>query len=234
MARLPALGQLGGGQADRGALQHDPPERHGLHVQAAAPRDGRARGRRNEGRRQPRRSRGDAADDPRPARASSRSRSTTCRASASPRSPATRSRRSRSGCDDRRSCCASRLAPRQRLRARRDDRAPCRDEQKALMSSSHFDAIAERLRRVAARACGRALPDQAGAFRARPLPAPAAALDVGCGTGVLAERLAGRAQMTGLDPSEGMLEIMRARPGGHGRAGSGTDCRLPPAASTSC
>lgn len=38
------------------------------------------------------------------------------------------------------------------------------------------------------------------------------ALDVGCGTGVLASRLAGAGYvMTGVDPSAGMLEILRAR-----------------------
>ena len=36
-------------------------------------------------------------------------------------------------------------------------------------------------------------------------------LDVGCGTGVLAARLVARGfEMTGLDPSEGMLDVMRA------------------------
>ena len=38
------------------------------------------------------------------------------------------------------------------------------------------------------------------------------ALDVGCGTGALAERLTDRGyEVTGVDPSEGMLEIMRRR-----------------------
>ena len=38
------------------------------------------------------------------------------------------------------------------------------------------------------------------------------ALDVGCGTGVLAARLAGAGyDMTGIDPSDGMLEVLRAR-----------------------
>ena len=38
------------------------------------------------------------------------------------------------------------------------------------------------------------------------------ALDVGCGTGALAQRLAGIGyDVVGVDPSEGMLEIMRAR-----------------------
>jgi ubiquinone/menaquinone biosynthesis C-methylase UbiE len=37
-------------------------------------------------------------------------------------------------------------------------------------------------------------------------------LDVGCGTGVLAERLASAGyQMVGADPSKGMLEILEAR-----------------------
>jgi ubiquinone/menaquinone biosynthesis C-methylase UbiE len=38
------------------------------------------------------------------------------------------------------------------------------------------------------------------------------ALDVGCGTGLLASRLAAAGyEMTGVDPSEGMLEVLRAR-----------------------
>jgi SAM-dependent methyltransferase len=37
-------------------------------------------------------------------------------------------------------------------------------------------------------------------------------LDVGCGTGVLAERLAARGwRMTGIDPSDGMLDVLRER-----------------------
>ena len=49
-------------------------------------------------------------------------------------------------------------------------------------------------------------------------------LDVGCGTGVLAERLAQRGlTMTGLDPSAGMLEVMREkRPVWTPSQGSGT------------
>jgi SAM-dependent methyltransferase len=39
-----------------------------------------------------------------------------------------------------------------------------------------------------------------------------AGLDVGCGTGVLAERLAAEGYaMTGVDPSDGMLDVLRAR-----------------------
>jgi SAM-dependent methyltransferase len=41
---------------------------------------------------------------------------------------------------------------------------------------------------------------------------PGPALDVGCGTGALAERLAGCGyEMTGIDPSDGMLQILRRR-----------------------
>lgn len=49
-------------------------------------------------------------------------------------------------------------------------------------------------------------------------------LDVGCGTGVLAERLASQGlTMTGLDPSEGMLEVLRQeRPTVEAVHGSGT------------
>jgi SAM-dependent methyltransferase len=51
------------------------------------------------------------------------------------------------------------------------------------------------------------------------------ALDVGCGTGALAERLAERGYaVTGVDPSEGMLEIMRRRsPQSTAIRASGTD-----------
>jgi SAM-dependent methyltransferase len=50
------------------------------------------------------------------------------------------------------------------------------------------------------------------------------ALDVGCGTGALATRLAGVGyEMVGVDPSEGMLEVLRERtPGIRAVRGSGT------------
>jgi SAM-dependent methyltransferase len=50
------------------------------------------------------------------------------------------------------------------------------------------------------------------------------ALDVGCGTGVLASRLAGAGfAMTGVDPSAGMLEVLRRRaPDVEAVQGSGT------------
>jgi ubiquinone/menaquinone biosynthesis C-methylase UbiE len=51
-----------------------------------------------------------------------------------------------------------------------------------------------------------------------------AALDVGCGTGALAARLSDAGyEVIGLDPSDGMLEVLRGRaPGVHAVQGSGT------------
>lgn len=50
-------------------------------------------------------------------------------------------------------------------------------------------------------------------------------LDVGCGTGALAQRLAGSGfRMTGIDPSQGMLDVLAERaPDVAGVRGSGTD-----------
>jgi SAM-dependent methyltransferase len=79
------------------------------------------------------------------------------------------------------------------------------------MSSSHFDEIAG--------AYDESLPPHVVEHYLRKRTAFVVAhcprgtgLDVGCGTGVLAERLtlAGY-EMTGVDPSEGMLDILRAR-----------------------
>jgi SAM-dependent methyltransferase len=62
------------------------------------------------------------------------------------------------------------------------------------------------------------------AFIARLCP-QGSVLDVGCGTGALAQRLAGRGyEVAGVDPSEGMLEILRARsPEVNAVKGSGTE-----------
>jgi SAM-dependent methyltransferase len=58
---------------------------------------------------------------------------------------------------------------------------------------------------------------------------PGAGLDVGCGTGVLAGRLASAGYaMTGIDPSDGMLEVMRSRtPAVTAVHGSGTSLPFP-------
>jgi ubiquinone/menaquinone biosynthesis C-methylase UbiE len=63
------------------------------------------------------------------------------------------------------------------------------------------------------------------AYACAACPPPGPALDVGCGTGALAQRLLMRGYaMTGIDPSEGMLEILRRRcPAVRAIRGSGTD-----------
>ena len=79
------------------------------------------------------------------------------------------------------------------------------------MSSSHFDSIAS--------VYDESLPAHVVEHYLRKRTAFVLAhcprgdgLDVGCGTGVLAERLASAGyQMVGVDPSKGMLEILEAR-----------------------
>jgi SAM-dependent methyltransferase len=63
------------------------------------------------------------------------------------------------------------------------------------------------------------------AFLAAVCPAAGSVLDVGCGTGALAQRLAARGHaVVGADPSEGMLQIMRGRaPQVRAVCASGTD-----------
>jgi ubiquinone/menaquinone biosynthesis C-methylase UbiE len=66
------------------------------------------------------------------------------------------------------------------------------------------------------------------AFVTHLCPPGAAILDVGCGTGALAGRLADRGyRVTGVDPSDGMLEVMRqARPQVTAVQASGTELPL--------
>jgi SAM-dependent methyltransferase len=80
------------------------------------------------------------------------------------------------------------------------------------MSSSHFDHIAG--------VYDHSLPEHVvehylhkrTAYVVRHCPPPARGLDVGCGTGVIAERLAATGyEMTGIDPSVGMLDVLRER-----------------------
>ena len=79
------------------------------------------------------------------------------------------------------------------------------------MSVSHFDDIAT--------AYDASLPSHVvehylrkrEAFLAGVCP-PGSMLDVGCGTGLLAERMSARGyRVTGVDPSEGMLTVLQAR-----------------------
>ena len=79
------------------------------------------------------------------------------------------------------------------------------------MSDSHFDQIAT--------AYDESLPAHVVEHYLRKRTAFLAAtcqagpvLDVGCGTGALAERLAARGyEVVGVDPSDGMLEVLRRR-----------------------
>jgi SAM-dependent methyltransferase len=79
------------------------------------------------------------------------------------------------------------------------------------MSSSHFDRISREYDgSLPAHVVEHYLHKRA-AFVVRHCP-PGAALDVGCGTGALAARLAEAGYETvGVDPSEGMLEVLRQR-----------------------
>ena len=79
------------------------------------------------------------------------------------------------------------------------------------MSSSHFDQIAaEYDESLPAHVVEHYLAKRT-AFVLASCP-PGEGLDVGCGTGVLAARLAGEGfSMTGIDPSAGMLDVLRER-----------------------
>jgi SAM-dependent methyltransferase len=61
------------------------------------------------------------------------------------------------------------------------------------------------------------------------LPAGGSVLDVGCGTGVLAQRIAEAGyEVSGVDPSQGMLSVLeRSAPAVEAKAGSGTDLPFP-------
>lgn len=79
------------------------------------------------------------------------------------------------------------------------------------MSSSHFDSIAEDYDHSLPAHVVEHYLDKRVAFVLKHCP-PGRGLDVGCGTGVLAERLSASGfAMTGVDPSEGMLGILRRR-----------------------
>jgi SAM-dependent methyltransferase len=91
------------------------------------------------------------------------------------------------------------------------------------VSGSHFDEIAEVYdESLPAHVVEHYLAKRTAYVAA--LCPPGRVLDVGCGTGALAARLADRGySVVGVDPSEGMLEVMRARhPGLKAVAASGT------------
>lgn len=96
------------------------------------------------------------------------------------------------------------------------------------MNASHFDTIASVYdESLPAHVVEHYLRKRA-AFVAAHCPR-GAGLDVGCGTGALAARLAGMGYtMTGVDPSDGMLEVLRTRaPSVEAVVASGTELPFP-------
>ena len=79
------------------------------------------------------------------------------------------------------------------------------------MSGGHFDHIAEHYdASLPAHVVEHYLAKRV-AYVERLVPPGSEVLDVGCGTGVLASRLAARGfRVTGVDPSSGMLDVLRA------------------------
>lgn len=76
------------------------------------------------------------------------------------------------------------------------------------MSEENFDRIAEQYDESLPPHVVAHYLDKRVAFLTR-VSRPGKGLDVGCGTGVLAQRLVGAGfEMVGLDPSEGMLEVL--------------------------
>jgi SAM-dependent methyltransferase len=96
------------------------------------------------------------------------------------------------------------------------------------MSSSHFDRVSREYDSSLPAHVVEHYLSKRTAFVLRHCPR-GAALDVGCGTGALAARLAAAGyRMTGIDPSEGMLEVLRARaPGVRAVRGSGDSLPFP-------
>ena len=79
------------------------------------------------------------------------------------------------------------------------------------MSETHFDDIAGEYDESLPRHVVAHYLDKRVAYIARHCPR-GVGLDVGCGTGIVAERLADDGwTMTGVDPSDGMLDVLRAR-----------------------
>jgi ubiquinone/menaquinone biosynthesis C-methylase UbiE len=93
------------------------------------------------------------------------------------------------------------------------------------MTETHFDEVAAVYDESLPRHVIDHYAEKRARFVLRSCPPPARILDVGCGTGVLAARLARAGYDTvGLDPSRGMLDVMRERaPEVRAVLGSGTE-----------
>ncbi len=96
------------------------------------------------------------------------------------------------------------------------------------MSTSHFDSIAEVYDESLPAHVVEHYLDKRTRYVVERCP-PGRGLDVGCGTGVLARRLAGVGwEMSGIDPSAGMLDVLReSAPEIEAVVGSGTSLPFP-------
>jgi SAM-dependent methyltransferase len=80
------------------------------------------------------------------------------------------------------------------------------------MSQTHFDQVAAHYDETLPAHVLEHYLEKRTRFVLEHCPPPARVLDVGCGTGALANRLSGSGyEVVGLDPSRGMLEVMKAR-----------------------
>ena len=93
------------------------------------------------------------------------------------------------------------------------------------MSQAHFDEVAAVYDETIPPHVAAHYLDKRVRFLRDVAPPPARALDVGCGTGALAARLAAAGyDVTGIDPSRGMLDVMARRAAAAQRVeGSATD-----------
>jgi ubiquinone/menaquinone biosynthesis C-methylase UbiE len=93
------------------------------------------------------------------------------------------------------------------------------------MTETHFDDVASIYDETLPGHVVEHYAEKRARFVLRASPPPGRILDVGCGTGALAARLAGLGYaVVGLDPSQGMLDVMRERaPEVEAVRGSGTE-----------